>query len=395
MSRIDRRRLLSLGLPAAGLLVGCRTSARAAEPREKVRLEKTPDGGVQPQALIDARGVVHLVYLTGKPGASDVIYRRRPAGETAWSAPIRVNSQPGSAVAAGSIRGAQLALGKGDRVHVVWNGSMETSKNERGAPLLYSRLNDPGTAFEPQRDVSRSTADLDGGASIAADTRGNVYVAWHAAPGKGMTEGDRRLWLTRSVDEGRTFGAEETVWQEPAGACACCSVKVFADREGAVHLLYRAATERVNRDMVFLLSGPGGAGPFRGGRIDPWVINACPMASESLVDGPEGVWAAWETEGQVRLARVGRHTRSLGPQVSAPGPAQGRKHPALAVNSAGEVLLAWDEGTGWQRGGALAWQLYGRTGEPLPQKGRVAGAIPVWGLSTAVALPDGSFLIIH
>jgi hypothetical protein len=34
-----------------------------------------------------------------------------------------VNSQPESAIAAGTIRGAQLAIGKAGRVHVAWNGS--------------------------------------------------------------------------------------------------------------------------------------------------------------------------------------------------------------------------------------------------------------------------------
>lgn len=396
---LTRRRVLHAGAAALGGLVagGCRpaTPVSAAEPTSKVERMRTPDGGVQPQAVVDSRGTIHLVYLQGKPGASDVFYRRRAAGEKEWSPAVRVNSQPGSAVAAGTIRGAQFALGKGDRVHVVWNGSMEASpRSERGALLFYSRLDDTGKAFEPQRDVSRTTVHLDGGASIAADPRGNVYVAWHAAQSKDQGEGARRLWLTRSGDDGKTFGPEETIWEDPTGACACCSVKIFADQKGAVYVFYRAATERVNRDMVFLASGPGAA-RFQGGKIDPWVINACPMASESLVEGPDGVWGAWETEGQVRFARVDGSARKLGTHVSAPGPAAGRKHPFLAVNPAGEVLLVWDEGTGWQRGGALAWQLYDRTGKPLAEKGRAEGAIPVWGLATAVPLPGGRFLVIH
>jgi hypothetical protein len=36
---------------------------------------------------------------------------------------LRVNSQQGSAIAAGAIRGAHLAVGRNGRVHVAWNGS--------------------------------------------------------------------------------------------------------------------------------------------------------------------------------------------------------------------------------------------------------------------------------
>src|SRR2546423_1655006 len=66
-----------------------------------------------------------------------------------------------------------------------------------------------------------------------------------------------------------------------------------------------------------------------------------------------------------------------------------------AAASARAALLAWTEETGWQRGGSLAWQLFDRDGKPLAQKGRLAGAVPVWGLATAVARPDGGFTIVY
>src|ERR1700737_4407977 len=52
------------------------------------------------------------------------------------------------------------------------------------------------------------------------------------------------------------------------------------------------------------------------------------------------------------------------------------------------------EGTGWQKGGALAWQLFDKTGKPTDEKGRIDRAIPVWGLPTVVATKEG-FIIFH
>ena len=117
------------------------------------------------------------------------------------------------------------------------------------------------------------------------------------------------------------------------------------------------------------------------------------MSSEALVEGPNGVLAGWETEGQVRWGKVS--AGGVPQHVSAPGTSRDRKHPALAVNRNGETLLVWTEGTGWQRGGALAWQVYDGAGRPAAQRGVVPGGIPVWGLATAVAGPDGGFTIIH
>jgi hypothetical protein len=69
-----------------------------------------------------------------------------------------------------------------------------------------------------------------------------------------------------------------------------------------------------------------------------------------------------------------------------------RKHPSLAINGAGDRLIAWTEGTAWARGGTVAWELQDRTGRRLAS-GANAGAVPVWGLVSAIARPDGSFLI--
>src|SRR5262245_28775431 len=78
-------------------------AASSADPR-RVDVVETPDGGIQPQAVADSKGAVHLVYLKGDPAKSDVYYARADPGERSFSRPIRVNRDGGSAIAAGTIR---------------------------------------------------------------------------------------------------------------------------------------------------------------------------------------------------------------------------------------------------------------------------------------------------
>jgi hypothetical protein len=217
----------------------------AADQANPVTLLRVPNGGIQPQAVADPKETIHLIYFKGdNAGAGDLFYVCREVGQEHFSKPIRVNSRPGSACAIGSVRGGQIALGKGGRLHVVWNGPGTS----------YTRLNDSRTAFEDQRDLMGQTNHPDGGGTVAADEGDNVYVVWHGHR-KGETgEDKRKLWIARSTDEGKTFSPEAPAWMEPTGVCPCCSTHAFADHKGIVYALYRSATAQVNRDIYLLAS---------------------------------------------------------------------------------------------------------------------------------------------
>src|SRR4029077_20545298 len=95
------------------------------------------------------------------------------------------------------------------------------------------------------------------------------------------------------------------------------------------------------------------------------------MSAEAFAPAPQGVLSAWETEKQIYFGKIAPGTTSLTRPIAAPGAANERKHPALAGNSQGEVLLVWTEGTGWDKGGALAWCIFDKDGKPTRETGRV------------------------
>ena len=412
-------------------------SSPAPPATQPVTVLRVPDGGIQPQVATDDRGHVHLVYFAGRFEGGDVFYTRTRDGTDAFDPPVRVNSQPGSAVAVGGVRGPHLAVGRGRRAHVAWIGSRSAEPKAppgdpaKFAPMLYARQTDPGDAFEPQRNLIAAKSGLDGGASIAADaSSGAVYVVWHAP--RDVTskaygadhEINRALWVAASRDDGRTVAPETDGGGEVprVGVCACCAVRAMA-RDNRLYVLYRTARDQVHRDMALLTFAAGGdadddadSGTLRLAgwlNIGPWQTGRCPMSTAWLVGLPSAgderpqtapgaapVLAAWEQQDDVRFGtfdpRTAKASAATGPPIRNEREERvRRKHPAVARNARGETILAWAEPTGWGKGGAGAWQVFDSHGRSIPEWSGRHEDLPPWGAPAVYARRDGSFVVIY
>jgi hypothetical protein len=390
---------------AAFAVLALGTAGAAVQPERLgqtglVSIVRVPHGGIQPQVVVH-RGLLHLLYFAGESRAGNLFYAQSTDAGATFSTPVQVNSQDGSAIATGTIRGGHLAIGRDGRVHVAWNGSETAQPRLSGsglekyqtAPFLYARSNLQRTAFEPQRNLMRRTHSLDGGGSIAVDEASNVYAVWHAGPvGASADESQRRVWICRSSDNGATFARETPTWEEATGVCGCCGLGVFAHPTHGLWMLYRAATEKTHRDIYLMGSNDRGR-TFKGSRVQEWNLNACPMTSVAFA-GADRMLAAWETAGQVYFGTVDPATARVAAPIAAPGSTDGRKHPRLAIAPNGDTLLVWTEGMGWARGGSLAWQVFGGSGKPAQERG-AAPAVPMWSFAAAAARPDGGFVILY
>jgi hypothetical protein len=279
----------------------------------------------------------------------------------------------------GSVRGPQLAIGRDNRVHVIWSGAAGEM------PLLYSRLADDGKSFEPQRVLLNK--GLDGGASIAADDGGNVYVVYHAPAGHEEGEQHRRVFIARSTDDGQHFAPAATADLPEIGACACCALHAFlAPGDGMLRVVYRSADQMINRDM-YLLSFDEKLDHADVRQLSQLKIGKCVMstASSSLS------FIAWETGNG--MATTDTAERNSSPHTFRGG--ESMKHPAIAAAD-DRVLLVWTEGTGWNKGGKLRCEVFDRrVGRRIDASHAYADDLPAWGTPAAFARPDGSFGVLY
>lgn len=360
---------------------------------------KTPGGGLQPEVIVDADGNLHLLYFQGEPQAGNLMYAKRPAGSRDFLTAVKVNTTPNAAVAIGTIRGGQLAIGRDAGVHVSWMGSKRTlpaPDNHKMSPMLYARSVDGGKTFEPEKNVITSAYGLDGGGTVAADGLGNVHVVWHA-PKSPNSEGEvnRTVWIASSNDNGASFAKEREIWSENTGVCGCCGLRAFATPAGETFVLYRAATGGKDRDM-YLLRARAPDMPFSGSKAATWSIQKCPMSSAAFAVGPSRIGAAWESEDKVFFSVMSPAVagRQIGPVEN---PKRGdaiHKHPSIAFDDDGNVLLAWTIGRGWGSSGTAVWRVFLPDGEPTDQTGEKAG-IPPWSKAAAVFHPEDGFLVFY
>jgi hypothetical protein len=172
-------------------------------------------------------------------------------------------------------------------------------------------------------------------------------------------------------------------------------MRALADRDGHLFILYRSAEQAKLRDM-WLLASDDRSHTFSAAIVDRWAVDQCVMSTAALArsgDLADGPLAAWETQGQVYFGRV--HDGRISRPTPAPGTTGARKHPTVAENGRGQIILAWTEGMGWERGGTVAWQVFDADQRPIAGAAGRAPGVPVWSLVATFARPDGQFVVVY
>ena len=370
--------LLGLPLMIIALVAGCSSDSRLTL-GDGITLQRLPEGGRLPQAIVDDTGAVHVVYFEGESRAGDLRYVQLSPGGSTWSEPKYVNSQAGTVVGIGPIDGGQVALGKDGRLHVVW---FKLGRTE----FLYTRTRDDGAGFEPQFSIAAGEG-VEAGPSVAADGAGNVYVFWHTGD---PPESDRSVFLAISRDDGFTFTPARSISGAAEGACDCCALHSIVDNSGVLYASYRGAGENTRRGQRLLTSRDQGE-TFSDELIDLWEINACPISTTGLTTGHQGTQVAWETQGQVFFSPVERLDNKITPSGTADAR---RRNPRVATSPNGTSLLVWGDAISWQAGGLFHWQQFDASGRPTGKHG-TGPEIPDGSVPAVVAKPDGTFLVIY
>lgn len=169
-------------------------------------------------------------------------------------------------------------------------------------------------------------------------------------------------------------------------------MRAFAGESGRLALLYRTANGK-SRDMRLLISADKGKS-FDSKIVSRWEIDTCPMSDPGLAESDDRLLVVTGKKGRIKLSGVPNPWKVGFAPINMLASKDARL-PVVANNRKGGTLIAWTEGTGWNRGGTLAWQVTQSDWLTSTETRRIKGAVPVWGILSAVAMPDGDFVIFH
>jgi hypothetical protein len=256
----------------------------------------------QPALAGDERGRVALTWVEHDSAGTDLWLVVSTDGGAAFSAPARVNVNPGSVVSFPENRPLAV-FGADGRLAVTWC--------ERRAGM-------------PEATDVLVRASGDGGATLGApvvvnDDAGEPRVAFHGFPALSfLPDGallavwmdERELWRIRapkgepssgslfyalSHDGGQTWSENRQLTDR---ACPCCRAMVASDSSGRVAVAYRAAGGNL-RDPALAISLDRGR-TFALDTLfsaDGWLLEGCPAVGPALTWGRAGGFYLWYTEG--------------------------------------------------------------------------------------------------
>jgi hypothetical protein len=281
----------------------------------------TPDAPLKQPQLAAAENFVGMTY-----GIKDAVYfMPMKDGGGSFGEPVLVSDS------------GKLSLGmhRGPRIAITPRGiviSAIVGEKGRGADgdLIAWRSTDQGGTWSKGARVNDVEGSAREGLHAMAASGDLIFATWLDLRAKGT-----RLYGSVSRDGGKTWSANNLVYESPSGTiCQCCHPTALIDAKGNIYVMFRNAVDGA-RDMYMVKSTDRGRTFQAAAKLGEgtWILNACPMDGGGLAVDPSGsLISIWRRESQVYLAKPGSAEALVTPG----------RNPAVAATAKG-VYAAWTE----------------------------------------------------
>jgi hypothetical protein len=306
--------IITLSLIIFFMVSGCKGESKStsdsftAVDKENYQSGVISSIGDQPTISKIEDGIIGITY-----GDKEIIYYSESTnGGESFAEPEKV----------GTLEGLMLGYSSGPQIAFTKSSVVITAPSKTGNLYSWSKDRKEGIWRGPFRinDVEKSIEECL--SSITATDEGNLYSTWidtrifenqSVSKEKDQTmktNGGRpkpqgKIYVSSSVDEGKTWSKSELVYQSPDGSvCECCKPSIKSDKEGNIVIMFRNNIDG-SRDLHYTKSTDKGASFSMPQKLGSgtWKINGCPMDGGGLISfGSNGLMSVWQREGMVYTA---------------------------------------------------------------------------------------------
>jgi hypothetical protein len=294
-----RSRLFTLGA------LVCWAAGLAAPARADDPVDVLPARGFakaqQPQAAVGPGGKVYVTF-----GAENVVYCVvSEDGGKNWKPPVKVGEA--GALALGMRRGPRVAATDKAVVVTAVGGKLGKGRDE---DLLAWRSEDGGVNWKGPATINSVTASArEGLHHTVAAPDGTFYTIWLDLRAK------RTQVYGASSRDGETWRDEKLVYESPDGSvCECCQPQAAYDAKGVLYVMWRNSLAGA-RDMYVTRSEDNGKTFGKAAKLGrgTWPLKACPMDGGGLAATADGdLLTVWRRDREVYRCAPGQAEASLG-----------------------------------------------------------------------------------
>ena len=295
-----------------------------------------------PKVRLRASGAVYLLapYTNGKDQHLGLFISRD--GGDRFALPVSVNPK-GSTVISHGENSPTLAFGARMEVYALW----EKNEPHGRRSLVVSRSMRFGHRFEsPVQVTDKTTPSSNAFSFLAVAPNGDLYVVWlDGRDPQARKAGKSSVYLSRSQDQGRTFGKNKLVYSQ---VCPCCRPTLAFGSKNQVYVSWRHVFDGNIRDVVVASSHDGGNSFSEPVRVshDNWEISGCPHSGSSLISSGNRLYVAWFSDPRdrapgIQLSWSSNDGKTFADPVPVSRTLVDANHPYLAQAKDGQILLVF------------------------------------------------------
>lgn len=315
----------------------------SAEP--KLTFDIKAKAMVGPSIRLDDHNVVHVTWMEEDAHGRVVRYAHTEPSDGPLSSPATVNGHDEVPYWRQEAPAFDV---QGKHIYIAWAKMPAQGPADKpfANELRLSHSVDQGQTFLPSARINDDHEPvLHSFDSIRIDRDGALHVAW--IDGRAGKK-DPGTFVSRSTDHGATFEHNKKIDDD---TCVCCRTSLAIAPDGTIYLAWRKVFGDI-RETVVARSFDGGATfsePVIVGH-DRWAYPSCPHRPASVgVDGDGRVYVIWYTEGEDETPAVYfAYSDDRAQTFSAKRQLNHSKgtfpdHPQLAVDGRGRVAAIWEE----------------------------------------------------